>query len=466
MPAPLPPFLPNDSKEFAEHVDSHGSEWYEYCRLAYEYIQTAEATTKEANRRVEQSEARFLELQHEFTALQQKREQEVTELRAIQRYQKELFQEKEQQYMKAVEERNQARHLATPTVNAPVSTLMPEPVVEKPVATPVGTSVSITTPSSEAAGLSERLPDPDKFEGDRKDLRRFMAQIQEKMTVNLDRFPTPQSRMAYVNNRLKGAPYAQILPYIKKGVCTLNDYQDILDVLERAFGDPNRVNNARNELFCLRQTNKEFGTFFAEFQRLALEGEMPEETLSTLLEQAISRELRSMLMHNQPPSREYHQFAGFLQDLENRRRQYAANPPPVIKTYAATARPVQRPQSPRHTSPAVPKPVEQSWRSATPGEEPAKTYHHEPMDLSASRRPVQKTLGPSRYETGACFRCGSLEHQIKDCPHPDNRRKIQTMTAHPARSESPTGSPQRGRFRGPRSPSPSQDSSVKGVSLE
>ena len=29
---------------------------------------------------------------------------------------------------------------------------------------------------------------------------------------------------------------------------------------------------------------------------------MPEETLSTLLEQAISRELQSMLMHNQPPS--------------------------------------------------------------------------------------------------------------------------------------------------------------------
>lgn len=126
------------------------------------------------------------------------------------------------------------------------------------------------------------------------------------MNVNLDRFPTPQSRMAYVNNRLKGAPYAQILPYIKKGIYTLNDYQDILDILERAFGDPNRVNNARNELFSLRQTNKEFGTFFAEFQRLALEGKMPEETLPTLLEQAISRELRSMLMHNQPPSREYH----------------------------------------------------------------------------------------------------------------------------------------------------------------
>ena len=94
--------------------------------------------------------------------------------------------------------------------------------------------------------------------------------------------------MTYVNNCLKGALYAQILPYIKKGICQLKDYEDILDILDRAFGDPNRVNNACNKLFRFRQNNKEFGLFFAEFQRLALEGEMPEETLSILLEQSIN----------------------------------------------------------------------------------------------------------------------------------------------------------------------------------
>lgn len=464
MPAPLPPFLPKNSEEFAEHVASHGTEWYDYCRLAYEYIQKTEAAINEANQRANQSEARFLELQYEFATLQQKHERETTELRAIQQYQKELLQEKEEQYIKAVEERNQARRLITPAVNTPMSAPVPEPAAERPVVAPMGAPTSTATPSSEATGLSEPLPDPDKFGGDRKDLRRFITQIQEKMTVNLDRFPTPQRRMAYVNSRLKDVAYAQILPYIKKGVCSLNDYQDILDILERAFGDPNRVNNARNELFSLRQTNKEFGTFFAEFQRLALEGEMPEETLSTLLEQAISRELRGMLMHNQPPSREYHQFAGFLQDLENRRRQYAGNPSPRTKPYATAARPAQRSQSPHITSPAALKPVEQPWRPAIPKEESAQAHYYEPMDLSASRRSTTRALGPSRYETGACFRCGSMEHQIKDCPYPDTRRRVQSITAYSPRPESPKGSPQRGRFRNSRSPSPNQ-SPAKEVSL-
>ena len=109
--------------------------------------------------------------------------------------------------------------------------------------------------------------------------------------------------MAYVTNRLSGNPYAQILPYIRDGVCQLNDYPQVLKILERAYGDPNRVQNTRSELFRFKQTNKEFASFFAEFQRLGLEAEMNDESLSTLLEQAISNELRGMLLHNPPNNR-------------------------------------------------------------------------------------------------------------------------------------------------------------------
>ncbi|KKF92674.1 hypothetical protein CFO_g4972 [Ceratocystis platani] len=84
------------------------------------------------------------------------------------------------------------------------------------------------------------------------------------------------------------------------------------------FDYPNQMIRARTKLFRLRQGNKEFATFFSEFQRLALEGEVSEVTLPILLEQNISKELRAMLLHHEPPSYEYHQFANFLQALENR----------------------------------------------------------------------------------------------------------------------------------------------------
>lgn len=109
--------------------------------------------------------------------------------------------------------------------------------------------MSIDSPSATSAQLSERLPDPDKFEGDRKDLHHFVSQIKEKMIVNYDCFLTPQSRMAYVTNHLKGTPYAQILLYIHNGVCQLSDYGEVLEILKCAFGDPNHARNARNDLY-------------------------------------------------------------------------------------------------------------------------------------------------------------------------------------------------------------------------
>ena len=111
--------------------------------------------------------------------------------------------------------------------------------------------------------------------------------------------------MTYVTSRLEGIPYTQILPYIRDGVCQLSDYEEILTILEHAFGDPNHAWNAHNDLYCLCQGNKEFSIFFAEFECLAMEGEMSEEALPTMLEQAINCELKGMLLHHDPPAGDY-----------------------------------------------------------------------------------------------------------------------------------------------------------------
>lgn len=446
---PRPPFLPDSLEAFAEHAANHQAEWFEYCRDAYDYIEGArEAITQaqeQANKASQKFQASELEANHlkkELSALNLEYEKSRARSQGVIEYQKEQLQESQQKYLEALKEKDEALRLATPVVNTPAQT--PEPAAELRTVAPVGTPASVDPPSSSSARLSERLPDPDRFEGDRKDLRRFISQIHEKMNVNHDRYPTPQSRMTYVTNRLRGAPYAQVLPYIKRGICQLEDYEEILQILDRAFGDPNCVNNARNELFRLRQANKEFGMFFAEFQRLALEGEMSEDVLPTLLEQAINRELRGMLMHNEPPSREYHQFANFLQDLENRRRHYDNNPSSVARTYASATKP-------NHTT----HPVRPAEHSATPQSAENST---DAMDLSSARRHTM-----SRRDRGECFRCGSKDHLVRSCPLPDNRPVGVRPAYLSPRSQSPTSPEPTSALQRYRSPSP--DLSAKGMSL-
>ena len=225
-------------------------------------------------------------------------------------------------------------------------------------------------------------------------------------------------------------------------MCKLPNYEDILNLLDRAFGDPNRVNNARNDLFRLRQTHKDFSTFFAEFQRLALEGEMSEDALPTLLEQAISRELRGMLMHNEPPSREYHQFASFLQDLENRRRHYETAPSHTLRSYTAATRPAIPTANPRQKLTNQPIPPQLQT--------PIKSHDPDTMDTSALR---------TRKARGECFRYSSSSYHVRDCPHPDNRL---------GKTMGPTqGRPNSYLSHGSQpSSSPAPTRSVNGVSLE
>nr|CEG03375.1 unnamed protein product [Fusarium acuminatum CS5907] len=397
---PLPPFLPDNEESFQQHVPEHLNDWYNYFKSVYEYAEEAQKRISQLEDLLQNQEQTLRQTITERDRAQAQLEySEQQSVKALKRKDEDIFEARlaERRALDAT------RPTVTPILISPENSTPAEPHV----AAPMGTTPPPSSRSAESASLTERLPDPDKFEGNRDDLRRFVSQIHSKLKANHDRFPTPFARMAYVTGRLTGRAYAQVLPHIRAGECQLPDYPDIIDLLERAFGDPNRINNARAELFRLRQTHKDFSTFFAEFQRLALEGDMLEEALPTILEQAVSRELRGMLVHNPPPSYEYHALATFLQELENRRRRFETNPQP-------TPRRANGPPKELYLENKKSSPPPRRGRSPPDNRPPA----GDPMDLSNQRRYNRPNL---RRENNQCFRCGSSTHYLRDCPEPDTR---------------------------------------------
>lgn len=388
---PLPPFLPENIEAFRAHAIEHLDDWFEYYQNAYAYTETVRA--KEAG------------IETQLQSLQQEKQDWQAQKVLLESHVillKEQLKEKDQEILKATLTAHLCQKASLPTVRDLTPGASKSPPAEEAIAPNVGTTLPPAPGTASSTRISEKLPDPDKFDGSRETLRPFLQQIHAKMTANADRFPTSTSRLTYVAGRLTGKAYNLILPRMIRGVPQFPDYVNLLDYLEIAFGDPDRIQNAQNRLYRLKQRDQDFNTYLSEFQRLALEGEVPEDALSPLLFQNISRELQDMLLHNPTPSREYHQFANHLQTLDNRYRQHqiqTRQPRHTHKKELPARRSSPRPQRGR-SPPATPTPA------------------GDPMDLSNQRRYNRPNL---RRENNQCFRCGSSTHYLRDCPEPDTR---------------------------------------------
>ena len=301
----------------------------------------------------------------------------------------------------------------------------PAPAHTAPAHTaPAHTDPAHTAPAHNILSLSERVPDPTLFMGDRADLSRFLEQIRAKMIANGDRYRTPQARNIYVLSRLEGLAYQQVHPHVKGGIPQFEDYEEMLDLLNHSFGDPNLATRSTQKLHALKQQNKDFNVFYAEFQRLALESGLDDLSLVPILERAISSELKQSLVYCKPQPG-IHALARQLQDTDTRQRYFSPEPLRPSSRYQYPTNQSSTSTAPRYQpsayqTPRYPSPTPSSYSSVvarnTPAPQRVTGRITEPMDLSSTRR-----TNLSDKETGNCFRCHQSGHRIRNCPLPDNR---------------------------------------------
>ena len=92
------------------------------------------------------------------------------------------------------------------------------------------------------------------------------------MTEDEELIDTTKRRIVYVLNCLDGRAFKHVKPRARKNASKpWKDLDEMLTHLERVFGDANCLENAESEYQNLRQGNQDFNSFWADFQRLALE---------------------------------------------------------------------------------------------------------------------------------------------------------------------------------------------------
>ncbi|QQK45939.1 hypothetical protein Pdw03_0837 [Penicillium digitatum] len=248
-PAPQPPFLPSDLEQFAEHARDHPDQWFEYCRRAYDYIESTQSEATNARERVDQAELqlqaariKITRLSSELTAAERDHLRDV----AVLEYQKKLYDEAQQNIARIEAARMCAAELAIPTGNT-VPPPVPEPAAEPGVAAAMGTPPSLTPESSGS-------------HGDYLDLARFLQNL-ENRRVQYDSGPStaPRTYSAAIRTAPKAPELNSGRPGPEQAATTPPVNPDAMDLstTRRRFSPYRQPSSHYEQNACFRCGSKE-----------------------------------------------------------------------------------------------------------------------------------------------------------------------------------------------------------------
>jgi hypothetical protein len=274
-----------------------------------------------------------------------------------------------------------------------------------------------------------------EFSGsDRTLLRGWIAQLRMVIRHTPSRFPDEQAKMRYAFNCLSGLALKQILPHVRdNGDIGLIDLSAFIQLLEAAFGDPHRVATAERAMKEIKQKNREFSLYYAEFQVIAADLDWNPSALRNALRSGLSEEMKDSFIHTDMPD-DLPAFVTLCQKRDNQIRQRKAEKAAQHKWTSSS------PSAPR--APAPPKAPE-----AAPAGTVAGYTGPAPMDLSAGRRRISDEERAKRFADGRCLYCGGFNHRAVDCAVRKKARPFKAAGAEIKEADTKEDSREKGKER-------------------
>ena len=130
---------------------------------------------------------------------------------------------------------------------------------------------------------SVKMPDPPLFsDGKTMPVSQWITRMKNKLFANADHFETEELKMMYILSRTEGLAAKHLDPRTREGsLSPFLSSTDMLLTLKEVFDDPNRKLTAINEFRALRMGDKDFHTFWAEFQRISFDLNYADDVLMT-----------------------------------------------------------------------------------------------------------------------------------------------------------------------------------------
>ena len=155
------------------------------------------------------------------------------------------------------------------------------------------------TNAAQAAPKRRRQPDPDMFDGTRKQYPVFYQQLTAKVENDKDDFESDKKACDYAFARLKGTAATLTLPYMNQMRTSGSwSFDQLLRFFDQMFGDPHKEERARDKLWSMSQGKKNICSYVIEFQEQLLlsNSNLDEDTKMMIFRKGLGYKLQDKLI--------------------------------------------------------------------------------------------------------------------------------------------------------------------------
>lgn len=144
-------------------------------------------------------------------------------------------------------------------------------------------------------------------------------------------YPQDQSKLRYAVSLLEDRALDQVTLHINDDHINFANLASLTTILETAFGDPGRVAMAERKLRSLRQANRDFSTYYAEFVCCAADTMWNDAAKRSQSEEGLCHELKKDLIARDEPE-DFVEFTNLrLQKLDEKRRRLTSSTAPCME---------------------------------------------------------------------------------------------------------------------------------------
>lgn len=230
---------------------------------------------------------------------------------------------------------------------------------------------------------------PEKFNGDRRNFRGFINQVDLVFMLNPQRYASDPLKVGVIGTLLCEKALIWFSPYLERQDPILNDYTAFRALLSTTFDEADRSIISAAKLRKLYQGSQPMVTYASDFRLLASSLDWNDSALISQFRYGLNDNVKDLLLHYDSPAT-LDEIVNLAIQLDNRiteHRQEMSNRP----------RDFQQRKTPQQTTYCQPTPV--------------------PMEINVIHRgPLTSQEKEYRRINNLCLYCGSKDHFRRDCP--------------------------------------------------